>query len=122
MPMLRFVVLLTFLFATTQTFATNTGFVPLNDLGSGLYLGQYQGGLYPGGSNAMPAAHASDGLNHLITARDVNGNPTLSGKYALISIGMSNTTQEWCNGTNTAPATSWSFMGKAAANANVNHS
>jgi hypothetical protein len=29
---------------------------PLNDLGAGLYLNQFQGGLYPGGFNSMPAA------------------------------------------------------------------
>ena len=27
---------------------TSVGFVPMNDLGAGLYLGQFQGGLYPG--------------------------------------------------------------------------
>ncbi len=36
---------------------------PLNDLGPGLYLGQYQGGLYPGGSNTMPPAHAQEGAS-----------------------------------------------------------
>src|SRR6184192_3764962 len=68
--MSRFVALLTILFAlATSAFATNTGFLPLNDLGSGLYLNLYQGGLYPGGSNVMPAAHANDGLSHVLTAR-----------------------------------------------------
>ena len=44
---------------------TSVGFVPLNDLGSGGYLGQYQGGLYPDGSNEVPAAHLSEGLGRL---------------------------------------------------------
>jgi hypothetical protein len=35
---------------------------PLNDLGSGLYLNQFEGGLYPSGSNEMPAAHAAEGI------------------------------------------------------------
>ena len=32
---------------------TSVGLVPLTDLRTGLYLGQFQGGLYPGGSNVM---------------------------------------------------------------------
>src|SRR2546423_823193 len=125
MIMQRLVTLLTILCAfATAAHATNTGFVPINDLGPGLYLGQYQGGLYVGGTNTMPVAHAADGVNHAaaIVPREINGNPSPAGKFALISIGMSNTTQEWCNGTNSAPPTSWSFMGKAAASSAVNHS
>src|SRR5947209_13439872 len=37
------------------------GFTALNDLGPGTYKGE-QGGLYPGGSNTMPAAHLKAGL------------------------------------------------------------
>ena len=35
---------------------TSVGFLPLNDLGTGVYQG-FQGGLYPGGSDVRPAAH-----------------------------------------------------------------
>ena len=37
---------------------TSVGFTPLNDLGTGLYLDQFQGRLYPKGSNDVPAVHA----------------------------------------------------------------
>jgi len=40
---------------------TQLGFVPLNDLGAGLYMGK-QGGLYPNGSNLRPLAHENAGL------------------------------------------------------------
>ena len=36
--------------------AQTTGLIPINDLGSQTYAG-FQGGLYPGGANAPPAAH-----------------------------------------------------------------
>jgi hypothetical protein len=89
-----------------------TGFVPINDLGTNLYLGQYQGGLYPGGSNVLPATHAQVGISRAsaVVPRDVTGNPSPTGKYVFLSIGMSNTTQEFST-----------FMPLAAANANVNH-
>ena len=35
---------------------STVGFIPINDLGPGTYLG-VQGGLYPGGSNEIPVAH-----------------------------------------------------------------
>ena len=101
-----------------------TGFIPINDLGTGLYLGQYQGGLYPGGSNDVPAAHAAAGLAHaeLVVPRDALGNPSPAGKYAFVSIGMSNTTQEFCGGGDTTVAcTPPSFMGQALADPLVNH-
>jgi hypothetical protein len=97
---------------------------PLNDLGTGLYLNQFQGGLYPNGSNTVPAAHAADGLNRAATIRPLNvqGQPDANGKYVLISIGMSNTTQEFCSQNSAEPCASWTFMGQAAADPAVNHS
>ena len=111
MPRLR-VAFLAIGLASPAFAATSTGLVPINDLGTGLYLGQYQGGLYPGGTNAMPASHAQFGLARgaAIVPRDTNGNPAANGKYVFLSIGMSNTTQEFST-----------FMPLAAANANVNH-
>src|SRR5688572_18767677 len=101
----------------------NTGLIPLTDLGSGLYLGQYQGGLYPGGSNLMPATHAAAGNARALSIipRDTLGNTSASGKFVLISVGMSNTTQEWCSGNSDLPADPWTFMGQAAVSGNVNH-
>jgi hypothetical protein len=76
---------------------TSVGFTPLNDLGQRMYRG-YQGGLYPGGSNTRPANHEAIGLDlaYNITPLDRNGNPDPdNGKIVLLSIGMSNTTQEF---------------------------
>lgn len=77
---------------------TSTGKIPLSDLGAGLYLGQYQGGLYAGGANAPPPAHRSAALARAgqIIPLDASGNPDpAGGKIGLISIGMSNTTHEF---------------------------
>lgn len=95
---------------------TSVGFTPLNDLGAGLYLGQFQGGLYPGGANAPPPAHATAGRARALAVAPLNsaGAPDPNGKYVLLSIGMSNTTQEFC----CHPGT---FMGRAAPDARVNH-
>jgi hypothetical protein len=38
----------------------STGLIPLPDLGAGKYKGE-EGGLYPGGRNTPPAAHAAAG-------------------------------------------------------------
>lgn len=78
--------------------------LPLNDLGAGTYTrmdGQitaYTGGLYPGGSNSMPAEHLAGGLAQMarIQPLDVSGNPdALNGKVVMVSIGMSNTSTEY---------------------------
>ena len=74
-----------------------TGLTALTDLGPGLYQGR-QGGLYPGGSNGRPFAHDQGGiaLAQGIVPLDTLGHsdPT-QGRIVLISIGMSNTTQEF---------------------------
>src|SRR5437016_9102300 len=74
---------------------TNLGITPINDLGPGLYKG-YAGGLYPNGANTRPAAHEVAGLNiatNFIEPLTGAGNvDTTNGKIALLSIGMSNTT------------------------------
>lgn len=65
-------------------------FIPVNDLGTGLYLG-YEGGLYPNGSNERPAPHDADGvaIAQGIQPLDSNGNYDPNGKYALLSLGNS---------------------------------
>jgi hypothetical protein len=62
----------------------------MTDLGTGLYLGK-QGGLYPNGSNVRPASHDADGvaIAQGIQPLDANGNYDPNGKYALMSVGLS---------------------------------
>lgn len=104
--------LLLLLLAASPLFAQR---VPLNDLGSGRYLG-FQGGLYEQGSNAPPPDHAAAGAlaASRIVPRDRSGQPSAQGKIALISIGMSNTTQEFCAASGPVCA-AWSFTGQALA-------
>ena len=73
-----------------------TGLVPLMDLGKETYKGQ-EGGLYPGGANVPPDDHLKAGLKlaQQIAPLDGEGNPSEDGKIVLLSIGMSNTTQEF---------------------------
>jgi len=69
--------------------------VPLTDLGTGTYLGE-EGGLYPDGSNVRPSAQDAGGvaLADAIVPLDANGNPDPNGKYALLTIGHSETRLE----------------------------
>ena len=101
---------------------TDTVKVPLTDLLARTYYG-YPGGLYPGGLNQAPADHdsAARARRNAIKPLDVNGDESPFGKYVLISIGMSNTTQEWCSQTSGPPCAPWTFMGKAAMDPSVNH-
>ncbi|KAA3605099.1 MAG: hypothetical protein DWQ01_21130 [Planctomycetota bacterium] len=76
---------------------TSVGFTPLNDLGAGLYQG-FPGGLYPGGLNQRPAGHEAAGLVEMqqVVPRDGSGQAdALNGRIVLLSIGMSNTRQEF---------------------------
>ena len=74
----------------------STGLVPLNDLGSDKYKGE-TGGLYGDGKNEPPARHLAAALREAAKIRplDADGKPEEQGKIVLISIGMSNTTQEF---------------------------
>jgi hypothetical protein len=99
----------------------DTVMIALSDLGTRTYRG-FPGGLYPGGSNAPPTEHAARGNAQaaLVQPLDNAGRPNSSGKYVLLSIGMSNTTQEFCAqaGNRCDP---WTFTGQAAADPAVNH-
>ena len=55
------------------------------------------GGLYGHGQNVPPQSHlqAAQVQTALIVPRDALGNPSDAGKIVLISLGMSNTTQEF---------------------------
>ena len=73
------------------------GLVPLTDLtGEARYKGQ-DGGLYGGDRNEPPEAHRRAALAaaRQIRPLDPEGRPSPAGKIVLISVGMSNTTQEF---------------------------
>ena len=93
--------------------------VALTDLVNGSYMG-IRGGLYSG-SNQPPAGHASLGLAAAahIQPLDTRGQPSANGRYVLLSIGMSNTTQEFCSQGGGLPCDSWTFTGQAAADPQV---
>ena len=93
---------------------TSVNKIPIKDLGTELYLGQFQGGLYPGGLNATPAAHTAIGVQRaadIVPRNPVGAIDQSNGKYVLLSIGMSNTTQEFSR-----------FMQFASTSPDVNHS
>ncbi len=96
--------------------------VALTDLTFGNYLG-LRGGLYPNGSDTEPSAHAAEGMRRtaLIRPLDATGSPSASGKIVLLSIGMSNTSQEFCAVNGTTSCFPETFMGVAAADVAVNH-
>lgn len=101
--------------------AADTLRIPLTDFGAGdTYLG-FPGFLYPGG-NVPPAAHDSVGIARALAVvpLDTAGNPDPGGTIVLLSVGMSNTTQEFCSQSGGLPCDPWTLMGKAAADASVN--
>jgi hypothetical protein len=68
---------------------TSTGLVPLTDLtGKKTYRG-HRGGLYPGGVNRPPRAYLNAGIAAAKRVRPIDG------RVVLLSIGMSNATQEF---------------------------
>jgi lysophospholipase L1-like esterase len=69
---------------------------PLTELGDGTYKGQ-DGGLYGKGRNEPPKDLADAARTEAASVRplDPDGKPAKDGKIVFISIGMSNTTQEF---------------------------
>jgi hypothetical protein len=69
----------------------------------------------------MPTRHDSAGRLRArrVIPRDGQGNPSPTGKYVLLSIGMSSTTMEWC-AVMPGPCSAWTFTGQAAADPAVN--
>jgi hypothetical protein len=84
---------------------------PINDLGTGTYLG-FQGGLYQNGTNLVPTDHNSDGKLYTdeITPLNAQGNPDSNGEVILLSMGMSNALIEFST-----------FEAQAAGSKLVNH-
>lgn len=103
--------------------AAQPSYTPLSDMGTQTYLG-FPGGLYENGTNTPPADHATAGLVRAaaITPLDASGSPSPAGKIVLLSLGMSNTTQEFCSQNGLTPCNAWTFVGQALADPAVNHS
>jgi hypothetical protein len=73
------------------------GFKPLNEMTAQDKYNGEDGGLYGGGQNEPPAAHQAAAKKETaqIVPRDKDGKPAKDGKIVLISISMSNWTQEF---------------------------
>ena len=101
----------------------DTAMVPLMELAARTYRG-FTGGLYPGGVNEPPAAHRAAGIARTRAIQPLNsdGNPAADGNYVLLSIGMSNTTQEYCTAGSSLMCDAWTFVGQATTDPAVNHS
>ncbi len=96
LPMLTLALMCFLTPAAAVLAADRTGLTPITELGGILYKGQ-TGGLYGDGNNVPPQAHleAARCASSLIMPRDPNGHLSSTGKIGLISLGMSNTTQEF---------------------------
>jgi lysophospholipase L1-like esterase len=85
------------LLAVTPALADDfVGLTPLMDMQPGeSYLG-FQGGLYPDATNAIPVPHLVGGMVQARAVRplDAAGQPAANGRIVLLTIGMSNTSQE----------------------------
>src|SRR5688500_18764208 len=70
---------------------------PLTDFTAGQTYKGEAGGLYGANSNIVPRSHRAAALTEVksIVPRDAQGAPSATGRIALVSIGMSNTTQEF---------------------------
>jgi hypothetical protein len=80
---------------------------PLTELGTNKYKGE-DGGLYGEGRNQPPELHLKAALSEAakIKPLDAQGKPSAEGKIVLLSVGMSNTTQEYSQFKRTADADS----------------
>lgn len=63
---------------------------PIDELGTGTFMGE-MGGLYPNGSNSMPAAFYQDAMAMAAAVQPLDGagNPNEKGKIGLVAIGAS---------------------------------
>ena len=81
------------------------GATPLSDLGPSEYLAGFAGGLYPGGASVRPELHEGQGVvlaTGTVLPRGADGSPDpVDGLIGMISVGMSNSSQEFDGGSQT---------------------
>lgn len=72
------------------------GLTPLIDLGDATYMG-FEGGLYPGATNTIPADHLALGmsLSNFVGPLDADGQPNEAGKIGFMGVGVSVTGRDW---------------------------
>jgi hypothetical protein len=72
------------------------GLTPLIDMGDTTYMG-FEGGLYPGASNTIPADHQALGLSlmNYVGPLDGDGQPSESGSIGFMGVGVSTTGLDW---------------------------
>ena len=101
---------------------TNFGITPLNEMTS-RYSNRW-GGLYGTNLNNPPAAHLNAGMQiatNSIRPKNASGGNSSTGKIVLLSIGMSNTTQEWAKGSNDHIDPTQAFKPRAEADTSKNN-
>lgn len=79
------------------TFEPPADMKPLTDMAADDRYKEQDGGLYGEGRNTPPDSHLNDALEQANRIRplDKDGKPSNDGKIVMISVGMSNTTQEF---------------------------
>jgi hypothetical protein len=72
------------------------GLTPLIDMGDTTYMG-FEGGLYPGASNTIPADHQALGMSLLdyVGPLDADGQPSETGNIGFMGVGVSTTGLDW---------------------------
>ncbi len=98
MKCLTFPLLAVFVFGSGMlAYGQTQGLVPLTEMtAKDKYKGE-DGGLYGGGKNEPPQSHQAAAKKELakIVPLDAEGKPSKDGKIVLLSMGMSNTSQEF---------------------------
>ena len=86
------------------------GLTPLTEMNGATYMGA-EGGLYPGGSNSIPADHLALGMTlvELVRPLDSQGQPAEGGSIGFVGLGVSTTRRIWD-----------SFTALVAAESNIN--